>query len=516
VAPSFLPNKLIAKSLDRAGSDLQESAALPVGQKKSEGDPMRFRLALTLASCLAAATPAMAGKVVSLTHQSPGGVIITMLMTDGTVMAQASNAQDWYKLTPDNKGSYVNGTWTKVASFPAGYAPYANAESVLADGRLVMAGGEYNNFDFSFTNQSMIYDPKTNKWTDITPGGKLKFIGDSPSNVLPDGRFVVGQKFNKTVFAFDPKTDSWSQLVSKGKNDFNAEEGWLLMPDQSILTVDVKDHPQAERYIPKSGKWKSAGSTVVDLRGPQNCCGHCIQYGPKLKCYDPPGETGGSVLRPDGTVFAAGSVPEGQQIAHTSIYNPATNTWTPGPDFPSGDDSFDSPVTLLPSGNVLVESSSGNLYEYDGTNLVNQHVFGGGNLMNLPTGEILMGGAEVYQATGSANPAWAPTISSSPATVTRGQTYQISGTQFNGVTQGASLGDEFDSHTNYPLVRITNNSTGHVFYAKTHDHSTMAVQTGSKTVSTNFDVPSGMETGASKIEVVANGIASQPASVTVN
>jgi len=63
-------------------------------------------------------------------------------------------------------------------------------------------------------------------------------------------------------------------------------------------------------------------------------------------------------------------------------------------------------------------------------------------------------------------------------------------------------------------VRITNQATGHVFYAHTHDHSTMAVATGSALVSTNFDVPAVMETGPSSLEVVANGIAS--ASVTVN
>jgi hypothetical protein len=182
-----------------------------------------------------------------------------------------------------------------------------------------------------------------------------------------------------------------------------------------------------------------------------------------------------------------------------------------------GDDSFDSPATILPSGNVLVQGSSGRLYEFDGTNLVSQGLNGGGgNLMNLPTGEVLIAGSEVYQPTGSPDPAWAPTITSVPSTVTHGKTYQITGTQFNGLSQGASLGDEFDSHTNYPLVRITNKSTGHVFYARTHDHSTMGVATGSTPVSTNFDVPAGIETGASKLEVVANGIASQPANVTVN
>src|SRR5262249_28646685 len=39
----------------------------------------------------------------------------------------------------------------------------------------------------------------------------------------------------------------------------------------------------------------------------------------------------------------------------------------------------------------------------------------------------------------------------------------------------------------YPIVRITNRASGHVFYARTHDHSTMAVAyTG--TASTFYDV----------------------------
>jgi hypothetical protein len=78
------------------------------------------------------------------------------------------------------------------------------------------------------------------------------------------------------------------------------------------------------------------------------------------------------------------------------------------------------------------------------------------------------------------------------------------------------MGDEQFNPSNYPLVRITNNATGHVFYARTHDHSTMGVATGSAIVSTNFDVPTGMETGASTIQVVANGIPSTAAAVTVN
>ena len=93
---------------------------------------------------------------------------------------------------------------------------------------------------------------------------------------------------------------------------------------------------------------------------------------------------------------------------------------------------------------------------------------------------------------------------------------QILGQRFNGMSQAESFGDELETATNYPLVRITNTATGHVFYARTHDHSTMAVATGNARVSTRFDVPSTAETGASTLVVVANGIPSKPVSITVN
>ncbi|HEY6577909.1 MAG TPA: hypothetical protein VIY09_01175, partial [Rhizomicrobium sp.] len=85
----------------------------------------------------------------------------------------------------------------------------------------------------------------------------------------------------------------------------------------------------------------------------------------------------------------------------------------------------------------------------------------------------------------------------------------------NGLSQANSFGDEFQCNTNFPLVQIINGKTGHVFFAKTHDHSTMAVATGNQTVSTHFDVPSGIETGASTLVVIANGIPSAPVSITV-
>jgi hypothetical protein len=43
----------------------------------------------------------------------------------------------------------------------------------------------------------------------------------------------------------------------------------------------------------------------------------------------------------------------------------------------------------------------------------------------------------------------------------------------------------------------------------------MAVATGSAPVSTQFDVPSTIQTGASQLVVVANGVPSKPVDVTI-
>ena len=454
----------------------------------------------------------------TLTNQPPASVGLGFLMTDGSVIFQGPSFLDWYKLTPDQFGSYLKGTWSQIASLPSGYAPEFFASAVLADGRLVVVGGEYNVGAFTLTNQGALYDPVADVWTPLAPPAGWDYIGDSPSVVLPDGRFLLGKKLDTLMAVLDPATLQWAAVSSTGKSDFNAEEGWTLLPDGSLLTVDVKNAPNSEKYIPASGAWVSAGSTVVDLHSPGS---GCLVYGGG--CYDPPGEVGPAVLRPDGTVFATGSSST-TGAGHSAIYTPPAvptdpGTWTAGPDFPNNDNAGDSYAVLLFNGDVLVEGNSGTLYEFDGHQfaIVGQ-VAVGSSLLVLPTGEVIAGGStvQIYSPSGAASSSWAPTVTTFPASVARGSTYSIAGTQFNGLSQAAGFGDEDQTATNYPLVRITNQATGHVFYARTHGHSTMAVATGSAIVSTNFDVPAGMETGLSSLEVVANGIPSTSVGILVN
>ena len=110
-------------------------------------------MALLLAVCSVAAAQSLK----QLKHQPPNGAGIGFLLTDGTAMFQGNGGSDWYKLTPDISGSYVNGAWTKLANLPAGYVPDAFASAVLSDGRVVVVGGEYNNGAFVLTNRGAIY-----------------------------------------------------------------------------------------------------------------------------------------------------------------------------------------------------------------------------------------------------------------------------------------------------------------------------------------------------------------------
>ncbi len=459
--------------------------------------------------------------LVSLKHQSANGVGIGFLLTDGRVLFQdATYLGEWVTLTPDNFGRYQTGTWQQVGRLPNGYIPDAFASAELADGRVVIAGGEYNgpNADFALTNLCAIFDPLTNAWKPLAPPPNWKYIGDSPSVVLPNGKFLIGNKLDKRLALLDPKTLTWTEPKSTGKKDFNAEEGWTLMPDGTVLTYDVKAAPHAERYDLATQAWTSLGSTIANLQGPPDVAS--ISYGPGL-VYDPPGEVGPGILRPDGTVFATGALHNGATAGHTAIYTPGPNgaagTWKAGPDFPNQDDAADNFAALLPNGDVIVEGENGAIYEFDGTNFTDTGLNGqDGSLIALPTGEILVNGSALFRETGKPDPAWAPTIIKAPAKLTRGSSYTISGRQFNGLSQAAAFGDEYQTATNYPLVRITNQASKHVVFARSHDHSTMGVATGKALVSTHFDVPAGTETGAASLEVVANGIASAPVTVTVD
>jgi hypothetical protein len=492
---------------------------------------MLQKLGTSLLALLALAGLASAQKWQALKTPPTFPVGAIALLTDGTVLLheeQDGTPQKWYKLTPDKTGSYINGTIKPIASTSSAYGPFYFGSVVLPDGRYIIEGGEYNNNcqGGCWTNLGAIYDPVKNKWTPVTPPAGWSTIGDAQSVILPTATGTYMQANCCTIqdALFNPKTLKWTP-TGAGKFDVSDEEGWTLLPDGNVLTVDAyvfKNDPagkNSEIYNTAKGTWSSAGNLPVQLWGAST---H---------------EVGPAVLMPNGTVFATGANDSG--AGHTAIYNTKTGKWSKGPDFPtvngvSNLDAADAPGALEPSGNVIVMTSPGFggtgavFFEWNGTKLTtvpgppdaatDSSFYG--HFLELPTGQLLFSDfssdLEVFTPKGTYNKAWAPTITSVPATLTHGKSYVVKGTQLSGFSLGGAYGDDFQDATNWALVRITNKATKHVFYAKTTNPSSYAVQTGAKAESTNFTVPAGIETGASSLVVVTNGIPSAAKLVTIN
>ena len=130
-----------------------------------------------------------------------------LLMTDATVLMHDACTSNWYRLTPDATGGYVNGTWHAAGPMPSGYAPLYFASSVLPDGRLMMNGGEYNTTSCNavWTKLGALYDPVADSWTAVPAPTHWSNVGDAASVVLPTGGDMLQDSIGGSLQAGAPR-----------------------------------------------------------------------------------------------------------------------------------------------------------------------------------------------------------------------------------------------------------------------------------------------------------------------
>jgi hypothetical protein len=446
------------------------------------------------------------------------GAQMLLLLSDGTVMVQGgadTSSTAWYKLTPDATGGYITGTWSPLASMHVGRLAYAS--NVLPDGRVFVMGGEYSGPGraLNLTNTGENYDPVANTWTNIANFPQPVY-GDASSEVLPDGQILAGYKLGPQTYLYDPATDTWSATGSKLHDDPSREETWVKLPDNSILSYDITSSivtgtGHAQRYVPSLGEWVDAGTVPVLLSTasvPGDSTGH---------------EIGPALLLPDGRAFFLGAT------GNTAFYTPPANptdpgSWTAGPPIPDGLASNDAGGAMLPNGDVLFVATdeAGNpaaVFEFNPTtntytDVTPQNNFPlnyGAVMLVLPTGQVMMTDftrqIDVFTPDGAPNPTWQPTISS--ITDNGNNTFTLTGTQLNGLSEGASFGDDAEMATNYPIIRLTD-ANGNVSFARTFNWNSTGVATGSTPESADFTLPAADAPGPYLVSVIANGIASTP------
>ena len=357
----------------------------------------------------------------------------SILLSDGTVMVQAGAAgqpfgsngtsNTYYALSPDASGSYVNGTWSQLASSSVErlFAP----TNILPNGNVFLMGGEYSS-DGGFSASGEIFNPVTDKWTTIKPFPQGIF-GDDPTEVLPNGQILGGYILGPQTYFYNPTTNTWTEAATKQDGDRSDEESWVKLPDGSILSYSIFSSigtgvSMAQKYIPSTNQWVEAG-TLTDSSG-----------NPLQMSSDSAGdELGPALLLPDGRVVQFGST------GNVAFYNYKTNTWTQGPSIPNDLIASDDPGAVLPNGNVLIAvspfatDSQGNfgfpppttIYEFNPTTLTYTDVTPTDDnldqinafettMLDLPSGQVLLtnvsGQLVVYTPDGAPQASWAPAI----------------------------------------------------------------------------------------------------------
>ena len=152
---------------------------------------MKIRLPLALL-VLICEPEAQSASWTALKNTPPSIPGTMLLLPDGTVMAQTADRAHWMTLTPDQQGSYINGTWAMTSSNVMSKPRLYFASQVLPSGKVWVLGGEYTglglpkNFDTTAD-----YDPATNRWTAVSPYpnqtgcGRLSAFGGSIANGSP-------------------------------------------------------------------------------------------------------------------------------------------------------------------------------------------------------------------------------------------------------------------------------------------------------------------------------------------
>jgi hypothetical protein len=137
------------------------------------------------------------------------------------------------------------------------------------------------------------------------------------------------------------------------------------------------------------------------------------------------------------------------------------------------------------------------------------------NMLDLPDGTVMFGHQgqnRYYEFTPSTGPlaAGQPTIDNVDELCPN---FRITGTLFNGISEGAGYGDDWQPASNYPIVRITNGTN--TYYARTTNWNRVgAVMTGNLEDTAYFTIPT-VPAGTYSVTLVANGNPSAPYTITL-
>jgi hypothetical protein len=253
--------------------------------------------------------------------------------------------------------SFATDTWSVTGSMAK--ARSFHTATLLANGKVLAAGGYDSSSSGTAFSSAELYDPVTETWTatDSMAAGRFRHT----AILLENGKiFVAGgyNGFSGTVLSsaelYDPDTGRWTATGAMAAA--RSEHTATLLPNGKVLIAGGNDKSSGARlssvelYDPAAGTWTATGSMTI-ARGSHT-----------------------ATLLTNGKVLVAGGLAPSGALSSAELYDPATGIWAvtalvPPPRFTS--------LARLPGGGVriLLDHVSGSNFQIEGsTNLINWSV----------------------------------------------------------------------------------------------------------------------------------------------
>jgi hypothetical protein len=272
-------------------------------------------------------------------NPTSGAYVLTRL-NGGSVLAMAAGPAVYIPSRNETTTELFDpatGTWTRTGNMSHGRAGYT--ATLLKDGRVLVAGGEFCIFDGCFAPpppryvSAELYDPLTGAWTPT--GSMMQYREGHTATLLNDGRVLVAGGAGCTAELFDPSTGTWTQTgnVCGGTA--------TLLGDGKVLFVGGRT---ADLYDPGT-QTSSPTAGATDAR-----TGHTATL-----------LLNGKVLVAGGAVDCPAGNGEALQLNTSEEYDPVSATWGSRTFLRTGRQSHS--ATLLTDGRVLVAGGVARIFQ---------------------------------------------------------------------------------------------------------------------------------------------------------
>jgi N-acetylneuraminic acid mutarotase len=212
----------------------------------------------------------------------------------------------------------------------------------LADGRVLVVGGGLES-ETNSQASAEIFDPKTSRWSYAASMASPR--QRHTATVLSDGKVLVVGGLGPgrgTAEIYDPATDTWSSAGTLTQARANHQA--VLLPDGTVLVLGGRQPGRplsdAEIFQPNTRSWTAVAPMSVARDRPVAVL---LRNGKVLVAGGVTTDVGGQL---DSAVLF------GNPLSSTELYDPASNTWSPGAPMAIG--RVGHAMAVLADGRVLV------------------------------------------------------------------------------------------------------------------------------------------------------------------